>query len=128
MYHLDKKIDEYSEELFVDLGLVTLPEERKADIYARLQENLHRVIIKTLGPSLGEAELSKIHEALEQEDYRGLGKILKRYPQYQNALEEKIEQEYQNLKLTIGEELKNAQNSSRETAGGEAASGESTIS
>lgn len=108
MKNLNKKIDEYSEELFADLGLVSLAEEKKADLYARIQEHLHRVILETLKKVLNEGEISRIHNALEQEDYRTLNKLLKKYPQYKDILEERIETEFLNLKLIIAEEQKNA--------------------
>lgn len=107
-YDLDKKLDEYSEELFVDLGLTGLPEEQKADIYARLEERLHHVILNTLTPALSGAEVSKLKLALEQEDYRGLSKILKKHPQFKTELEEKIQKEFDQLKLTLAEEQKHA--------------------
>ncbi len=107
-YDLDKKLDEYSEELFVDLGLTALPEEEKADIYARLEERLHHVILNTLTPTLSSAEFAKINLALEQEDYRGLSKILKKHPQFKVLLEEKIQKEFDQLKLTVAQEQKHA--------------------
>ncbi len=108
MYDLGKEIDEYSEELFADLGPVPLPEEKKADIYARLKEHLHRVIANTFAPVLKAGEFNRIREALEQEDYRALARILKRYPQFISALESRVESEFKNLKLTIAKEQKNA--------------------
>lgn len=107
MYNLDKKIEDYSEELFADLGPVALPEEKKADLYARVQEHLHRVIVEVLTGRLAEGEMARAHSALEHEDYRALSRILKRYPQYKDQLEEKIAAEFKNLKLTIAEEQKN---------------------
>lgn len=107
MYDLDKRIDEYSEELFADLGLVTLPEEKKAEIYARVQEHLHRLILEILTRLLNQREIAKTEEALEQENYHALGKILKRHPKFKNELEQKINQELANLKLTITKEQKN---------------------
>lgn len=108
MYDLGKEIDEYSEELFADLGPVPLPEEKKADIYARLKERLHRVIANTFEPVLKAEEFNRIHQALDQEDYRSLARILKRYSQFISALKGRVESEFKNLKLTIAEEQKNA--------------------
>ncbi len=107
-YDLNKEIDEYSEELFSDLGPMALPEETKADLYARLEEHLHKALLTVLTPVLHGQEIRRIHEALEQEDYKMLNKILKKYPQYKNQLEGKIEQEFKNLKAVIAEEQKNA--------------------
>lgn len=108
MYDLDKKIDEYSDELFSDLGVVSLSEEKKADIYARVEEHFHRVIVATLTPVLNREQLRQVTDALDQEDYRMLGKILKKYPQHIEELENKIDEEMQSLKLIITEEEKNA--------------------
>jgi hypothetical protein len=115
---LNKRIEEYSEELFADLGPVALPEEKKADVYARVQEHLHRIILATLTPVLGHAEISRIHETLEQEDYRALGKILKHYPQYQQTVDTRIDEEFKNLKLMIAEEQKNASSGTPSPAAG----------
>ena len=101
MYHLGEIIDEYTEELFVDLGLTTLPEEKKADLFARIEEHLHKVILDTLAPILGKKYLREIEDALEQENYQALGKIMKRFPLYQDLLEDKIEEEFKKLKKTI---------------------------
>lgn len=118
MYNLDKQIDEYSEELFADLGLAILPEEQKADLYARVQEHLHAVIIELLRPMVRPDELTSLHAALEQEDYRVLGRTLKRYSQLKKPLEDKIEAEFQKLKLTIAEELKHADRSKGDAISG----------
>lgn len=104
---LDKKIEEYGDELFTDLGLTNLPEEQKAEIYARLEDHLHEVIISHLSKILEKRTLRTIQNVLDQEDYRYLSKILKKYPQHAAALEEKVKQEFDNLKLIIGEEQKN---------------------
>ncbi len=105
---LDKKIDEYSEQLFVDLGLTNLPEDQKADIYARVQEHLHKSIQETLRPVLNDARMGLVNAALEQENYKELRRILKKYPQYKTKLEEEVEKEFQNLKSIIAEEQKHA--------------------
>ena len=106
--HLDKKIDEYSDELFLDLGLVSLPEEQKADIYARLQDHLHRVILQTLSKVLSAAEIERIKTTLEQEDYKSLSKIFKKYPQFLKELGSKVQEEFDRLKVIIREEQKHA--------------------
>lgn len=110
MYNLDKKIDEYSEELFTDLGLTALPEEAKADIYARVQEHLHRVIIDTLSPLVRPADAGRIKSVLDHEDYHALDRVLKRYPQFKDEVETKIDQEFTNLKQIITEEQQHAGN------------------
>ena len=46
--YLNEKIDQYSEEMFVDLGLSDLPEDRKAEIYARVQDHLHQAMFSML--------------------------------------------------------------------------------
>lgn len=106
---LGRKIDEFSDELFVDLGLVSLPEEKKAEIYARLQDHLHSVILGSLAKVLSQIQLSEIQAAVDQEDYRRLNKLLKKYPQHLAGLEAKVQQEFDKLKLTIAKEQKNAQ-------------------
>ena len=53
-YDLEQKIEDYSGELFADLGLATLTEDDKADLYARVQEHLHQVIVEILRPFLAE--------------------------------------------------------------------------
>lgn len=105
---LDKKIDEYSEELFVDLGLTNLPEEKKAEIYARLEDHLHQVILDYLKKVLDNKVTEKVRIALEQEDYRRLASILKRYQRLRTALEEQVQKEFDNLKAVMAEELKHA--------------------
>jgi|SRR3989338_7381526 len=126
MKNFDKKIEEYSEELFVDLGLSALSEEKKADIYARLQEHFHKTILNTVAGKVKSGDLEKIQKALDQEDYEALADILRKYAQFQNALDEKIEQEYNGLKLIIAEEQKNAETA--ESAGNQARGGESRAS
>jgi|SRR3990167_9979769 len=106
--YLNEKIDEYSEGLFVDLGLSDLPEDRKAEIYARVQDHLHQVMFSMLAPHIGPAEISDLRLAVEAEDYDKLEKILNRHPQYRAELETTMEQEFNNLKNVIAEEQKNA--------------------
>lgn len=108
MYNLDKKIDEYSEELFTDLGLTALPEEAKADIYARVQDHLHRVIIDTLSPLVRPADAGRIKIALGHEDYRALDIVVRRYPQFKDEVQTKIDQKFVNLKQIIAEEQQHA--------------------
>lgn len=108
MKNLDKKIEEYSEELFADLGLMALPEEKKADIYARLQEHFHKAILNAAVGKLSDKDLKTTQTALEQEDYAVLAECLRKYTGLQTELEDKIEQEYNALKLIIAEEQKNA--------------------
>ena len=105
---LGKKIEEYGDELFLDIGLANLPEEQKAEIYARLEDHLHEVIVSHFSKLLEKRALRAIRNALDQEDYRLLGKILKKYPQHAAALEAKVKQEFDSLKLIIAEEQKNA--------------------
>ena len=107
-YDLEKKIDEYSSELFADLGLASLPEDDKADLFARLEDHLHRVILAVLGPVLNQDEFLKIKQGIDHEDYHALDEVLSANPQYKNELEAKIDVEFNKLKLTITEEQKNA--------------------
>ncbi len=106
-YDLEKRIDDYSAELFADLGLASLSEEGKADLYARLEDHLHRVIISVLRPLVDDGKIAKLKQALDHEDYHPAGEILRAHPQYKNDLESKIEEEFNRLKLTIAEEQKN---------------------
>ncbi|MDP3740885.1 MAG: hypothetical protein Q8R08_00990 [bacterium] len=105
---LDKKIDEYSDELFLDLGLVNLPEDQKAEIYARLQDHLHNVILQSLAKVISHVELGEIRQVIDQEDYPRLSMLLKNYPQHTVDLKERIQEEFDRLKLIIAEEQKNA--------------------
>jgi hypothetical protein len=106
--NLNQIINEYSEELFADLGPAAIPEEKKAEIFARLEDHLHKLILDTLVPLVSFEEIAKIKLALEEEDYRKLEKILKRFPHDRANLQERIHSEFKNLTLTIAEELKNA--------------------
>ena len=106
MYQLDKKIDEYSESLFTDLGLSNLKEEEKADIYARVQEHIHSIMFQTLTPVISAKDITSIREHIAQENYRKLEEVLHRYPKAHEQLEKKIQDEYNNLKTIISEELK----------------------
>lgn len=112
MYDLGKKIDEFSDELYIDLGLADLPEERKADLFARIQEHLHQALLATLRGVLGEKELGEVRTTLDQEDYGRLASILNRYPAHKSEIEKKLETEMQNLKVIISEEQKNERETS----------------
>ena len=105
---LEKKIDDYSAELFADLGLAALPEDSKADLYARFEDRLHRVIMLFLKPILDPTAMSQIKQAVENEDYHALNQVLGKFPQYKSDLEAKIDEEFKKLKLTITEEKKDA--------------------
>lgn len=105
---LDKKIDQYSDELYEDLGGIDLPEEKKAEIYARLQDHLHAVILETLKKVLGSRQMEEIEKLLEQENYVRLAEILKGYRQYTSELEQKVQEEFDKLKVTLLEEQKHA--------------------
>ena len=105
---LDKKIDQYSDELYVDLGLIDLPEDKKAEIYARLQDHLHRVILDTLSKVLHTKRIKEIEALMEQEDYGKLAKVLRKYPQHAEQLEQKVQDEFDKLRVTILEEQQHA--------------------
>ena len=109
MYDFDKKIDGNTEELFLDLGLSTLPEEKKAEIFARVQEHIHKVILAVFVKVLSPKELARIKQALEQENYHGVGRILRKYGQFKAEFEDKIDNEFNQLKQTITEEQKDAE-------------------
>ena len=117
-YDLEKKIDDYSAELFTDLGLASLSEEGKADLYARLEEHLHRAILSVVRPLVEAAEIIKINQALDHEDYYAVGEVLRSYPQYKNNLESKIDEEFNKLRLIIVEEQKNARTGTDPTTEG----------
>ena len=103
-YDLEQKIEDYSEELFSDLGLATLTEDDKADLYARVQDHLHRVIVEILRPLLPGKEVAKIKQSVDEEDYHALDQTLSAFPQYKDTMEAKIDEEFEKLKLTISEE------------------------
>ena len=107
-YEFEKKIEDFSEDIFGDLGSAMLTEDDKADVYARVQDRLHRVILFELQPLLSGAEMGSIRSAIEQEDYYALDAILEKYPEYKNTLETKIDEDLQGLKSTITEEQRNA--------------------
>lgn len=120
MYNLDQKIEEYTEELFVDLGLTQIPEDEKAEVFARMREQFHKVILATLSGAVSPHDLSAIEHAMEQENYDELSKIIKRYPQFKNELEEKIQKEFDQIKFAIIEEQKHDRNEAGATPGGAA--------
>ncbi len=108
MYDLEKEIQNYSDDLFTDLGLAALSEDRKADVFARLQEHLHRVILETLRPVMTADETLEIEELLEQEDYHEFALAIRKHSEKKQELEEKISEEFEKLKLIILEEQRYA--------------------
>lgn len=108
MGDLGQKIEEYAEALHADLGLVHLPDEQKADLFARLEEHLHEIIVRAVSPVLSHKENTRIHQALEQENYETVGKILKHHPELGEKIEKEMTRGFNELKLTIAEEQKNA--------------------
>ena len=109
-YDLEKTIEDFSEEIFADLGLASLTEDDKADVYARVQARLHHVILRELAQVAPSDSMGKIRGAMEQEDYHALDALLEQYPQYQETLQAKIDEELAKLKFTISEEQKHAGN------------------
>lgn len=105
---LPKKIEDYLEELFADLGLTSLSEEKKADLYARVQEHLHRAIMETFKPVLDKGGVAKLDQALEQENYGYLSALIKNQAVIKPELDKKIEQEFEALKLIIAKEQEHA--------------------
>ena len=108
MYDLGQRISEYTEELYSDLGLSDLPEEKKADLFARIEEHFHQTILGTLRNLITASHLAAIKTALVEENYEKVGNIVGRYPKLKTLLENKIEEESAKLKLIITEEQKDA--------------------
>ena len=108
MRELNKRIEEFSEELYVDLSPVSLPEEVKADIYARIEERLHQVIMDMVSPKLGPQGSGAIKDALDHEDYPGLADLLARHDKLTKEVQDRIEEELKNLKATISQEQQHA--------------------
>ena len=107
MYDLEQKIEDYSRELFVDLGVSNLSEDQKADLYARVQEHFHKVMVEAFSRILNPKELDRLIESLDQEDYEFLKNILQRHPEITPNVEDKIEQEFGRLKMAITKEQEN---------------------
>lgn len=118
MQDLNKQIEEYTDELFAELGPVTLPEERKADLFARIEEHLHAAILRELAPTLSKAEHQRLKTGLEQGDYAVLKRILKTSPEFKKILDDRLDIEFRSLKLIISEEQKNADKREHDQAGG----------
>lgn len=108
MFSLSKKIEEFTDELFADLGLTAEAEEKKADLFARIEDQFHRAILDTLRPRMSRGELAAVELALTQESYNDLENLLKKYPQFFEVLENKIQTKLDQLKLTIAQEQKDA--------------------
>ena len=104
-----QKVEEFTEELFVDLGLAALPEEKKADIFARVEEHFRQAIIGSLRELTPRADVSRLERALSEERTEALDRLLSKYPQHRQAVENKIEEELQKLKLIIAEEQNDGQ-------------------
>jgi len=108
MRELNKRIEEFSEELYADLSPVPLPEEVKADIYARIEERLHQVIKEAAVSKISSSELEVVKNSLDHEDYGKLSDTLGRHAELTAEIQEKIEQELKNLKTLIQQEQKDA--------------------
>lgn len=106
MFDFAKKITEYSDELFTDLGMEAFPEEEKAEIYARVQEHIHQVITDSLRPVVETSLLQKARRALEEENYIAVDKILEKHPKVKTHLEETIDSEFHKFKSMVIEEQK----------------------
>ena len=108
MREFNKRIEEFSEELYADLSPVPLPEEVKADIYARIEERLHQVIMDIVSPKLGSVGSSAIKDALDHEDYPRLSDMLSRHDKLTQEVQHRIEEELKNSKVTISQEQQHA--------------------
>jgi hypothetical protein len=107
MGELKEQLDKYTEELFDDLELEDLPEERQADLFARVEEHLRDVIIAETQGELTHAEQEDLRGAFDRQNYKAVEKILERYPSKRAVLERKIEMELKKLRNTIVEEQQN---------------------
>jgi len=106
MEDLGHKIEEYVDELFDDLGPTELPEDKKADIFARVEERLHKLILNRAGPGLPRDKAGALASALQQQDYAAADKLLKLASNDTNSLNRAIDQEMKEFKQIIEKEQK----------------------
>ena len=97
MNDLEEKIEEYADGLFEDLGFTDLPEERKAEIFARVEEHLHNVIVDELSRDLDAVKMEVLKKALSQQDYKVASGVLD-MAEKKVVLENRIERELNQLK------------------------------
>jgi len=103
MNDLEEKIEEYADGLFEDLGFSDLPEERKAEIFARVEERLHKVIVDELSADLDSSKMEILKKALSQQDYKIASGILD-MTEKKDILKRRIERELNQLKKVIEKE------------------------
>lgn len=108
MQNIGQKIEELSEDLHADLGLAHLPDEEKADLFARLQEHLHAIILAAVSGALSHKETQRVTQALDQENYEMVDRTLKHHPELETKLEDEITRGFNELKSIITEEQNNA--------------------
>ena len=107
MNDLEEKIEEYADGLFEDLGFTDLPEERKAEIFARVEEHLHNVIVDELSRDLDAVKMEVLKKALSQQDYKVASGVLD-MAEKKVVLENRIERELNQLKAVIKREQRYA--------------------
>lgn len=109
--NLAEKIDNYTDELYADLGLVEMTDEQKAHVFARVEEHLYQAI--SSGLSYVESKDKKeLQVALEQQNYSAAMEVVARYPASAHLVEKAVDRELKKIKFLIIEE----QNNARETA------------
>ena len=104
MTDLTEKIEKYTDGLFEDLGPTELSEERKADIFARVEERLQKVIISEAQRELPLKQRDILNKALEQQDYVVVSGMLNLSEERKARLENKIEHELNQLRSVIRKE------------------------
>ena len=109
---LGEKIEDYVDELFSDLGLVDLPEEQKAQVFARVEERLHQVVMEKVKADLPTGQFEVLKKALEQQDYKVAAGILDLSPEKKTVLEKSVEHELNNLRGVIAKERRYAREES----------------
>lgn len=109
MTNLGEKIDKYADELFTDLGLVDLPEDQRADIFARIEERFEQVVISEISDIISISDRAELKQAFDEQDYEAVERVLNRYPQRLSRLEHKVDLELNRLKDLIAAEQKNVE-------------------
>jgi len=108
MAGIKEKIENYIDELYFDLRVAGMPDDRQADLFARVQENFFRVFLEVIKKSANSSDLKRVRRALEQEDFPVIDKILSEHPSALTRLEKRVDSELEKLKMTIIREQENA--------------------
>ena len=108
MSDLEKKIDELSDSLFLELNLKPTTEESKAEIFAHIQDALHKVIFDTYEAVLKSEEKQLVKRCLEGENYNALEDVFRKYPKLEEELEQKLPLVLGQLKEIFVKEQENA--------------------